>query len=60
MDERTLTARFKSWADEAMAQGAYRPIDSADTETHPGNDLRRHDLILRVGMMARFGPTVML
>jgi hypothetical protein len=39
VDERTLTARFKSWADEAIAGGAFRPIDSADTETHPGNDL---------------------
>ena len=52
MDERTLTARFKSWVDEAIAQGAYRPVDSADTETHPGNDLRRHDLILRADHQA--------
>lgn len=52
MDERTLTARFKSWADQALAGGAYPPIDSADTETHPGNDLRRHDLILRAGGVA--------
>ena len=52
MDERTLTARFKSWADEAIAGGAFRPIDSADTETHPGNDLRRHDLIIRAGGVA--------
>ena len=47
MDERTLTGRFKSWVDEAIAGGTFQPIDGSDTETHPGIDLRRHDLILR-------------
>jgi hypothetical protein len=54
MDERTLTARFKSWVDEALARDAFRPINGADVETHPGNDLRRHDLILRASGAAVF------
>src|SRR5713101_9280924 len=46
MDERTLTARLKSWIDAALSTGDFGPIDGADNEVHVGGNPERHDLLV--------------
>jgi hypothetical protein len=46
MDERTLTARLKSWIDQELSSGAYSPLDGADNEIHVAGGRERHDVVI--------------
>jgi len=46
MDERTLTARLKSWLDQELNSGAYAPLDGADNEVHVAGGRERHDVVI--------------
>lgn len=49
VDERTLCARFKSWADAELQATPYGSLTRADNEVHVTGGQKRHDFLIYAG-----------
>jgi hypothetical protein len=49
VDERTLCARFKSWADAELQATPYGSLTRAENEVHASGSHKRHDLLIYAG-----------
>ena len=60
IDERTLCARLKSWADAELQSQPYGSLTSAENELHVSGSARRHDLAILAGTKRVFTCEVKL